>query len=1401
MSLEEIQKKAIDTYNENMNYLKQNHLNLHKKLELFNIGIDIQQIKLNFDLHYENNYFDIINLNNNQFLYNQNSYNLSEEIINNMSLDATIDSFKTFYDTPANDTMANNALESDIMISYSLGNSPVVNFVNKNLPKNQNFKEIPKFIAFGVLLGLHLPILQEKINSKAMLVVEPNLEIFRLSLFTVNYSELAKKTALFFSIAENEFEFRQTFGIFYGEIFIFNHYLKFLDISNSINFYSKIIQNFLISQSHYMFSYDRSFLTLHRTNSYINEDFKILNLKHQNISNILNKPVLILGAGPSLQNKINFVKEKREYFTIIAIYATLPLLEKNEIIPDIITQYDAQDIQVLNTLNKLQNKNFFDKSIFIFASHVNKKLITNFPKERIFIFQALFEIKENFGILTSPSIGELTYAIGLILEAKEIYLLGLDLALDTETGNSHIEGHSGAGAFNELKDLENSLEEQYTFRNHTILVKGNFLPQVKTVPVFKASIDAFAQFCQLYKNSSTKVYNLSNGAYLYDTIPLHIKDIKFSHLPKFDIHLARENIFGKLINISEIGYSEFDLNKFDLKLISAKKIKNEINSFLKSKFKDFEEYKNHLINLIQFIVFEKHDCQDLQNIILNYCFHNLHHIFYLFDITQESNKKKFIYEINKNLFTQINKIINTYIISISYSSNENNFNRKKLDKFLKDYNVNETLYLEAFFKEIVETSNKGIHLEYKKDSIGFFATEETLSNKKFIKYIKELIELFNIGNIKIFYFFDFEKNISKHIFKKYLNKIEFITPNNFEDIKNNIEIWFETSSKTEGQNKINDMILNNCNNIYACYFNEDLYDIFLKNNINKESENLENLNLSKKIKHNYILPNKNYFEFANNLKEEVLNTNSIDDFLKEYIGFLATKENLEKSFIHNLSNIYINFPNIKYSLFYFEEEDLVNYKKVFASFIDNFNFIQLKSINDILNNCEIWVQASIKDQSFLYNRIYSFIYNYSSNIYPIVLNKKYIIQKKSTNYLENLIPNFKETSFLKPLNKELDLEKLQNASSKDSIGFLATIDNLEDSEFIKLMNILFEKDFNIRYKAFYFNKEQKNTVLKVFDKYISKIDFVKPNNIYDIVENISIYIHSSIPSTKPKGTIYHKIWQTLHKTKANLFKINLFSKIENLNEYSANLKLIDDSKMEFEKSVISEIFKNDERYNELCFMNSLKQPVSEEMKNMHKPNSIGFLATKENLEDENFIEYIKELMIRFPKVEFKAFYFDPRIISSLNIKKINLIEINNGESINTKLFIFNAIETYYKLSNQHKELNYHLLNYLKKSSNVLPLQSNYNLKNKNLEYQGKLLSTTLKEIIHNFFTTNLINKYSHNFYLILFQSFFDKNNIQEKINLTQDAFEFATYSRIKYLLEYDSLFKQIKKFEKERLKK
>ena len=79
-------------------------------------------------------------------------------------------------------------------------------------------------------------------------------------------------------MAQDEMKFKQTFDAFYGDNFVVNHYLKFFKFSENCDLYMKTIQNFLVSQSHYLYAYHRSFLCISRTNYYIDNHFKVLNL-------------------------------------------------------------------------------------------------------------------------------------------------------------------------------------------------------------------------------------------------------------------------------------------------------------------------------------------------------------------------------------------------------------------------------------------------------------------------------------------------------------------------------------------------------------------------------------------------------------------------------------------------------------------------------------------------------------------------------------------------------------------------------------------------------------------------------------------------------------------------------------------------------------------------------------------------------------------------------------------------------------------------------------------------------------------------------------------------------------------------------------------------------------------
>ncbi len=52
-------------------------------------------------------------------------------------------------------------------------------------------------------------IFSNSLNAKSYLIIEPNIEIFRLSLFLCDYESLSKNSKLFFAINEDSFSLRK----------------------------------------------------------------------------------------------------------------------------------------------------------------------------------------------------------------------------------------------------------------------------------------------------------------------------------------------------------------------------------------------------------------------------------------------------------------------------------------------------------------------------------------------------------------------------------------------------------------------------------------------------------------------------------------------------------------------------------------------------------------------------------------------------------------------------------------------------------------------------------------------------------------------------------------------------------------------------------------------------------------------------------------------------------------------------------------------------------------------------------------------------------------------------------------------------------------------------------------
>ncbi len=176
----------------------------------------------------------------------------------------------------------------------------------------------------------------------------------------------------------------------------------------------------------------------------------------------------------------------------------------------------------------------------------------------------------------------------------------------------------------------------------------------------------------------------------------------------------------------------------------------------------------------------------------------------------------------------------------------------------------------------------------------------------------------------------------------------------------------------------------------------------------------------------------------------------------------------------------------------------------------------------------------------------------------------------------------------------------------------------------------------------------------------------------DEIQKIDVFLDNKLIDTIEANEFIQKI-DDMYDVESKAFKYNLPS--EHIGKKAILSFKNHDTQDELLNSPYTLIDKNHEKFNEAKFLHSLSEPLSEELKNMYKPNSIGFLATKENLEDEDFMNYIKELIERFPNVEFKEFYFNytsnktnsVQINTSYDITKNCCILITNPELINNRL--------------------------------------------------------------------------------------------------------------------------------------
>jgi len=483
----DIHTLITQNFEQNIHYLQQNHPKLFSKLSAYENAIEKGLYTQKYELIYEKENFDVHELSTNTNLYSLQSKEYTKLATESVTLDSDNDCFRTL---PLEDEALFSAIEQEKIIKYPL-------------------KTLQKFIFFGTGLGLHINTIIEKFSLQSVLIIEDDLELFRLSLFTTNYKYLSKKCELYFSIFEETAEFLPTSSTFLNSYHYYNTTLKFFTMLNHTTSKIQEFQLAISTQAHLTFLYKDFFLQLLQPLENLTKGYKFLTRKSS--FEQLRKPFILLGAGPSLEEEIIPLKESQDSFIIVAVSATLAYLESQNIHVDIIIHLDAFENAFAHFM-KIKNKEYFSNSIVFCSAKTPHKVLNYFTKENIYLFEDTISYKTDSLKPASPCVGSLAYQVLLLLKVPTIYLLGLDLSIDTHSGATHSASHN----YTKILDINKKVEEvsPTSYKEYLLEIEANQGGITLTTPHFLYSIETINLSSKLLKKST--VYNLGNGAKFQD---------------------------------------------------------------------------------------------------------------------------------------------------------------------------------------------------------------------------------------------------------------------------------------------------------------------------------------------------------------------------------------------------------------------------------------------------------------------------------------------------------------------------------------------------------------------------------------------------------------------------------------------------------------------------------------------------------------------------------------------------------------------------------------------------------------------------------------------------------------------------------------------------------------------
>lgn len=655
-----IEQTAIETYSQNLLFFQATQPDLFKKIDSLTLAIEKGYYEEKYSLEYKKDYFDVLETQTGKWLYGRDSNEHAKLSAKSIDYKKTGNLYETFYNVSISKEFAKELEEMGVEKNSYSGAAALISYSNEHANKNTTtMKKLYKFVFFGTGLGLHITQIHKKLNSNIYFIIEDDLELFRLSLFVTNYKELSDNGAeLVFCVFDEEMEFQKKANIFLGKHFIYNHYIKFFHLLSHSDKKLKALQSIIVGQSYLTFNYSALTISILRPLIHLKNGYRLLDVSSSYKDTLFSqKPVLLLGAGPSFQKNIEWLQKNHQNFIIVAVSALFSKLEELNIKPDIVTHVHGFS-DALPHVRKVKDMSFFDKTISLFGGFSEPAFLEYFKKENVYIFEGSSRYKHGHGGMTSSNIGSLSYALLLSLYTKDLYLLGLDFALDQETGQTHSSNHEYVKNMKMEEDEE--IGGELVYKTSILKTKGNFKDEVFSTLLmdgWKNECNALSKFYR--KEYNENVYNLSDGAFINDTIAIRPDDDKISALTAMDKDKVYKNLKSLFDSKSENFLNEQELKDIESRIAYCDHLIDTINIHIKRNHQSLHEYHYNLLGVFQELLSEDEhpNTSDLNYIITLYMQFVSGYIFDLINTKEITNYKRLIKHLDRVVMPQIIRVV------------------------------------------------------------------------------------------------------------------------------------------------------------------------------------------------------------------------------------------------------------------------------------------------------------------------------------------------------------------------------------------------------------------------------------------------------------------------------------------------------------------------------------------------------------------------------------------------------------------------------------------------------------------------------------------------------------------------------------------------------------------------